>query len=382
MAGRNNNHDMGNDIFSNVTNDDSADELDSREVDEGFDDEGNDELPDDLRDAHDRRDNDDDDNDDNDLIDQRQDEQRQQKPDQRQQRDQRQQKPAKPGKVDPFDPRVRLAEDRAGNLLGPDGQVIARKGRERTNFERWRKVAQADRSSAINMAQRMTKLAGQARQLFDTYTALKSQKDIYDQAGLSFDDKKMMLDLAVAYKANPLEGLKLMLTKAHMAGVDIKQITGVDAGFNPTVIIDAVKQHIDQKLKPVEDLTSQREDQSEIEAEAAAFFDRNPLARDVSEEMGNEKFAGMMMSAKRKFPHLSLDDIWQKIHYNIILRGTEQQGNGVTRPVTDRQQKPGQQRQPPRRQRQSQRVPAREESFDDIGQSVLRDLAAANSRSR
>lgn len=374
------NEELEDDLLNDFTQDDSSDEQDALRNEE--DDDLSDDLPDDLSETEDHSadgDLSEDDDDDN--------ERPQPRRQQRERTDPRRQQQPRPKRIDPFNPDVRLEEDAGKNLLGPDGSIIARAGRERKNFEAWRNAAQKDRREGIKLATRLSDLAQQSKQLYDRYKLLENQKTMFDQAGLAFEDQKLMLDVAVAYKKNPIDGIKLMLTKAHMAGVDITAL-GAGGGLDPSVIVNELKQHIDQRFAPIDAATTESEDRKKIESEARTFFVDNPEALEFAAQMGNDEFAAVMKDMREKFPNETLSSLWSKLHYALLKRGytggntgeehePEERGNNrprrrVTTPVMPKGRN---------HRRANQRQFDGSESIEAIGASVLADLERLNSSS-
>lgn len=287
--------------------------------------------------------------------------------------------------VDLFHPKAQIQRDKAGNLYH-NGKIVARAGREARNFLGWRKQAVSERTAAAKMGQKLIQVAEGARELLARYNALNTTKTMFDNAGVTPQEQAQVLAVAQAYKKNPIDGIKMLLTQAHMSGVDIKSITGANsAALDPTVLMKQFEDKIAGMLKPVLDDTSQRANQNAARTEASGFFERNPDAADVSKIVGGSHKLGLILKeAKRKAPDLSLDELFQRLHYELLRQGGGRLPN--TGPVMDRDTPPNKQRQQQRRMDRNfkrsvsdKRDPANM-SYDDIGKTVLRDIALAESR--
>lgn len=283
-----------------------------------------------------------------------------------------QQPGGKPQEVDEFDPNVRLQEDGKGNLISPTGRIIARAGRERQLFEKWRGRVQGVERNAQRMAINTRRLADASRDLYKKYQDLEKQKGMFDQAGLSFDDQKMMLDIAVEFNRNPIDGVKKFLTMAHMRGIDISKL-GVGGGVDTRFVVDSLKkdltEHFDRQ-------TSKREDpQAAIQREAEDFMANTPAAWELADEMGHSQFSQMMDGAKRQFPDKSFAELFQSLERQWLRSklNNNQQQNPNTR---QRQQKrPTPPSAPANRRRSGSRNNnSGMESFDQIGLDVLKDI--------
>jgi len=273
---------------------------------------------------------------------------------------------------DIYDPRTKL-EDRNGSLY-LNGKMIAAAGRERRNFEGARRVIGAERQQNRKMASRLQELSGAARDLYTRYTTLEKNKNMFESAGLNFDEQKLMFDVATAYKKNPLDGIKLMLTKAKLAGVGIEQLGVAGNGIDLSAIVSEIKSHVDERLKPVSDMTADRAAQAELEHQVNGFFDRNPEAETFAETLnGGAKALGQILMRARETDIANgrkpqtIDQYWEKLHYEVLKRG------GVTSVVTQRrEQKPLREPGQPRHRRR--RSISGDESYADIGKSVLADI--------
>lgn len=278
--------------------------------------------------------------------------------------------------VDPFDPRVRLKQNTEGSLIAPDGKVIARAGRERTNFERWRAIAQKDRADGIKLAQRVVEIAEGSKELYNQFVMLQQQKSMFAEAGMTAQEQAQMLGIAIAYKKEPLKAIKMMLTNAQLAGVDIKSL-GVAGGLDPAMIVNTIKEHIDERLKPVSDASSRTAENQAVMREGQGFFDRNPDARTFAETLpgGPKQLAKILAQAKARAPDLRLDDLWKQLHYEI-LRNPDV-SRALTRVVGKEQQRNLRKQNTRRSRTPSIRG---DESFNDIGKSVLADIQNALNR--
>lgn len=293
---------------------------------------------------------------------------------------QQDQQPAPRNNSDPFDPSVELRKDKAGNIYaGKD--LVARAGREANMFMGFRNAANRDRQAAEQMAQRVKTVVEGTRELYARYETLQSQKTALDKLDLAPEDQAMLIQVASAYKRNPVEGLKLLLTRAHMAGVDIKQL-GAGGAIDPKVLMSDMRAYITEALKPVTAQSQQAAAREKLAEEARGFFHRNPRAKDVAKVVGGSHKLGQLLNeARSKAPDLSLDELFERLDYALLRQFG---GKLPTAPVADRTQRPqpSGRRQVEKRMENNFRRSVRGkqnkvETFDDIAQSVLRDAQAA-----
>jgi hypothetical protein len=271
----------------------------------------------------------------------------------------------------PFDPRAKVQPDKRGNLYIA-GRKVASAGEPARIYMAWRKQAKDLLAGGIAANKQLVNVANASKELLGRYEALVATKGMFDKAGLTVQEQSQMLELALAYKKNPIDGIKLMLTRAHLGGVDIKSL-GVGGGIDPKALMDEMKGFMEAQLKPLHTQTSQNARREALRQEAEGFFERNPAAQDVANLVGgSHKLALILKGAKQQSPDLSLDELFQKLHYQLLVRNN---GRLPTGPVD------GQRRQTRTEQRRVHRKMDKNlqrsiSSIDDIGASVLRDVRA------
>jgi len=284
-----------------------------------------------------------------------------------------------PESNDPFAPNAKLTTDKTGNVF-VNGKLVAKGGREARMFMGFRKSAVRDRDAATRAVAHTAKIAEGARELYTRYETLKSQKTLFEGAGLSSEEQAQLLPIAIAYKKNPVEGIKMLLTRAHMAGVDIKSLGGAGA-LDPKVLMDDMKAFVAEQLKPVHSQTTESANQEKLRKEATGFFQRNPDAKDVARMVGgSHKLGNILNEAKKRAPDLTLDELFGQLHYALLrqFKGQLPTGPVAKKPAPKNARKP--ERKMERNFRSSVSKNPQNPSFEDIAQSVLRDAAAAESR--
>lgn len=292
--------------------------------------------------------------------------------------DRRPQREDKNARHDAFDPMAKLQTDKKGAIY-LNGKLVANAGKEARIYMEWRKVARADREHAIKVSAQLGKLAQSAQGLLKEHQALKEQKTLFDRANLTAEEQNQMLELALAFKKDPLQGVKLFLTRAHLSGVDITKL-GAGGGIDAKVLMEDLKGSMTELLKPVLTQTSERAKQEEVRSQAEGFFDRNPAAADVSRVVGGaHRLANILKQSMAAAPDLTMDELFERLHYQLL-----KDGKMTTAPVAQRRSKV------PRaakrnlennfRRTVSRDKPGTIPSWDDISRGVLADIAAAEHR--
>lgn len=208
--------------------------------------------------------------------------------------------------------------DRKGNVIDSNtGKVLARAGTERQFYDRanhyeyqamgMQRIAQ-DRTAKLNQAIDVgTELANRLK-------VMAEQQGMGEKLGLSADEQMQAFQFAKAYKSNPIEGIKQILTRAAAAGIDITKLgSGAGAAVDTKAILDLIREEMGKTVKPIEQDNQRRQQEAQAEAdkqrltqEVTQFFEDNPEAEhymDVFEKM----------YADPRFNKLTLDSMWDKI---------------------------------------------------------------------
>ena len=266
--------------------------------------------------------------------------------------------------------RFSFKEDRAGNFVDRDGKIIIRAGKQRDLFVKLKKRWLAEEKAKKALESRFGETVQAAQSLLQRYKELKDKRTEFDNRGLTEPEIKQAADMAVMMKVDPKAAVRKLLTMLHMNGTDLK-----DIGVTGPVDAAEVARIIEQRSRPKEETEEQK-----AEKEAKAFLDRHPAAR---------AHTGVVAEAKRRFPHLSLDEIW----YQLLIHAQSKKAKAKGSDTSDgnRQQKPNQvparngsredqRRSPTQGKRLSLNAVDPSQSFSQIGRDLLRDLKEIEGR--
>lgn len=281
----------------------------------------------------------------------------------RQQQQQQQQKQPPKQKKDDREDRFSFKEDKAGNLIDKDGNILVRAGKQRDLFVKLKKTYLAEKQSKAELANRFSEIVQGARQLLERHKSLKAERTYFDDKGLTKDEIKQAADMAVLFKIDPKAAVRKVLTMVHMGGTDLK-----DIGVTGPVDAAEVARIMEQRVRPKE-----KTEQEKAQEEAQAFLDRHPQA---------QRYTGLVAQAKRRYPHMTFDEIWFQLvmHAQQVKQQREGQGNGQQ----DQRRQPD--RVSPRNgirdrgQTQGKKLSLKSvdpsQSYSQIGRDLLRDLQA------
>jgi hypothetical protein len=134
------------------------------------------------------------------------------------------------------------------------GETIAAAGRERRYYENWQKSARS------------------AQELTTKLEALQGQVDAYEKSGglgqqysLSPDELNTGAQIMQAWKADPANTVKYLLTQAQAMGLNVEGIGSTDH--------NAIKTMIDQALAPIMQERQQNADTQRQEQEATRVYE-------------------------------------------------------------------------------------------------------------
>ena len=151
-----------------------------------------------------------------------------------------------------------------GDLVDAQGQVIAKGGAERRLYEQAQRVSQENST----LKGRVAELEGQAKAVTDAGS-------VGTQLGLTPEEITSGAQLIAAYKENPIETIKYLLTQAQAAGHNMEGVgSGTDVGAIKKLIEDAMKPFVDDR-QLVLDTQKQREEADKVYND---FMARHPDA--------------------------------------------------------------------------------------------------------
>lgn len=191
---------------------------------------------------------------------------------------------------------------RPGDIVGPDGRVLARAGAERRHYE-----------AAQRATRELTNMRGELQQAQTQLAALREAHSAPQQLGLSPQEATTAAQFMAHWKRDPVGAAKNMLAELKAAGYSLDELaTGVD--------VSAIQRMMDERLAPFqqdrqrETERAQREQQlrQEVEREIAETFATFPWAQ------RNETAIDALMAQQ---PHLTLQQAALQIERWALRNG-------------------------------------------------------------
>lgn len=199
-------------------------------------------------------------------------------------------------------PAARVAKP--GDLLGPNGEVIAKAGMERRIYEK----AFNDAKARINpifgqMNTELENLRGQVKAFNDVASEAKD-------LGLSPTEQSIGFKLIAAYRKNPGATVNYLLTEAKANGHDIK--LGDAAGIDTAAIMGMIKKELAPFTSDRERVTLRTEAENAAVVEYNSFMEANPGAKT------HETSIATLM---QRFPNLSLESAYLRLENWMLSNG-------------------------------------------------------------
>lgn len=259
---------------------------------------------------------------------------------------------------------LKTTMDKRGNILGPDGKVVAFAGREARLFNSHHQLrgdfttlqttaqnAQRDLTTRLNKAIEIGQNAVQQIQ------RLNSQGNFATEYGLNEAQIRESLAITKQSLTDPIGAIKTLLTRATARGIDLTTLGLQPGGFDTKSLLDLIKEEIKNGTKPVQDFNqrTQQTDQQRRELDQATNDAKAELQSFMANNPGAENYLHIFNAAFQNpdpaINRMSLGEIWARTQLNLMQRGIDPQA-----PPQQQQRSPnGQQRQ--QQQRGNPRLP-------------------------
>lgn len=309
---------------------------------------------------------------------QRDPDQQRRQPQQRQQRDQQRQQQQQPRRL-PTSAEVR-ADDR-GNLIGPDGKVVAKAGFEARMYQdlhRSRGELGRTQSQLTDTSGRLNRAVEIGQTLHTENVQLKERIANLSGTKLGLNDQETIqaMQLAAESKTNPVAAIKRMLTMAAARGVDLTQIGVQNGGVDSKALVDLVREEMAKLAQPLQQqqqLDRQRREQEQqqqqqnqnAEQEVMSFFQQNPDAQQ------HLKIFEQVL-ANPQFSKMSLGEVWARIQLNLMRNERAPQRNNIRQnPLQQRRSLPAGRGMP---QSSNADIASPNASYDEILRGVLDEV--------
>jgi hypothetical protein len=246
----------------------------------------------------------------------------------------------------------KIKYDGKGNIVAADGKtVLAKAGREARMYTELHKT-RTNLQTVRNEAQQVvTKLDGNLKKAIEIGTGLAQQLSALREAGtahtrlgLSDSEHQEYLQFASAYKKSPIEGLKMILTRAAASGIDLSTLGLQPGGFDSKALLDLIDQRLGTATKPILERNQAETDAQRITREAEEG--REIASRELSQFLVTNPDAKQYMPVFEKiysdprYANMSLNEVWLRIQLNLAKNPQGRQPQGQNRERLRNRQQP------------------------------------------
>lgn len=181
----------------------------------------------------------------------------------------------------------RPGTDEQGNLVAPDGTVVARSGAERRHYERARNMEAHVRNVEAELA-RVNEQLAESRASFQQFQS----------SGLTPEQATNGIQWVARFHKDPVETVKQLLTGLESQGINVRQQLFPDGG---AVDMAAIQQMLDQRLAPLTQATQQRAAEQQAVVAARRAYDEF-VARHEHANVHEDQIAAIMQKTGSDAP--------------------------------------------------------------------------------
>lgn len=208
-----------------------------------------------------------------------------------------------------------LSEDKDGNLVDKDNKIVAHAGGERRQFERAENFANQSRHAQAYIKRLETELEAAATAK-DTSNYLNG---VPQQLGLAHNEVATGLNIVAAWKKNPHEAIKFLLTEYAAMGHNVNELLGKEGGID----LNAVQTMINRAVQPLVGTHEQQRGQQQALAQAErqynAFMAKYPEAATHENEIAALMAKDKSLTADGAFHMLKAWALEQRLDFSKPL---------------------------------------------------------------
>jgi hypothetical protein len=236
----------------------------------------------------------------------------------------------------PLPQNAEVRADQRGNLIGPDGRVVAKAGFEARMYQetqRARRELVTEQGRTRDLTSRLSRAIEIGQQFHTRMQQLEQSLNDRNTAaarlGLNDAESVQAMQLFAGAKTDPVGTLKKILTMAAAAGVDVTKIGIAPGGVDAKSLVEMVRGEINSAMNPLqqrlqqEQRTSQEQEHAqrvynETESELNQFFTQNPDAREYIPVFHE-------ILRQPQFQHMTMGEVWAKIQLNQMRMANDPQ---------------------------------------------------------
>lgn len=249
-----------------------------------------------------------------------------------------------------FDVQGKLRYDNKGNILSPDGKrVIAKAGKEARMFttlhnrtselNTLKRTAQAETG---RLTQNLNKAVEIGTDLAKRLQAAQQASNVHQQFGISESELREAAELASMFKRDGVGAIKTMLTRAAARGIDLTTLGLQPGGFDPSALMQLVRQEIQNGVAPVKQFSEQtsRQQQQQQNNNAEVENARAELNQFLIDNPEAEPYLPVINKVYEnpQFQHMSLNEVWLRVQLNLARQPQTRGNSHPSQRLRNRQQ--------------------------------------------
>lgn len=206
-------------------------------------------------------------------------------------------------------------EDAAGNIRKADGSLVASAGEARRWWERYENVNKSNKHAQAYIKRLEADLEAAAN-IKDTSNYLNG---VPAQLGLQHNEVATGLNIVAAWKKNPHEAIKFLLTEYAAMGHNVNELLGKEGGID----LNAVQTMINRAIQPIVGTHQQQQGQQQalVQAERQynAFMAKYPDAAVHENEIASLMARDKSLTADAAFHMLKAWALEQRLDFTKPL---------------------------------------------------------------
>lgn len=250
----------------------------------------------------------------------------------------------------PISELAEVRPDQFGNLIGPNGEIVARAGREARLYqraanegvERIKRTLAQEQYKHSKVYKDYQTLQGKMNELDSLLRTYEERDETIKNLGLNPEHQVEAMRLFKQLTSDYPGTLRKLLTQAASRGVDVAGMA--NQGIDAKALTEALTEKFEAMIKPIRERTEAEKARESQDAEAAAR--QQELEGEVNDFfMQNQEaipYANVFLTVleQPQYNHMTLGEIWARIQLSMARRGTNGQPDAFAANGNERNAQP------------------------------------------
>jgi hypothetical protein len=223
--------------------------------------------------------------------------------------------------------------DQQGNLVAPDGTIVARAGREARLYqraanegtERIKRAFEQEQFKHSKVQREHQELQGKLSEYDSLLRTYEERDEAIKGLGLNPEHQVEAMRLFKQLTTDYPGTLQRLMTQAASRGVDVAGLA--NRGVDPKALTDAITEKFEALLKPMTERTEAEQQREAVEAEAQE--QQAVLEREVQDFFAQNREAVphapvfLRVLEQPQYQHMTLGEIWARIQLSMARSGQQ-----------------------------------------------------------